>query len=69
MRPSALEQYIATLPEDLQRVALQAVKEEVERLQQGDYTPEEVEAQKISAALGAAFRRTMDMVILDLLKK
>ncbi len=40
-KPTAMEQYISTLLEALQILALKVVKEEHDRWERGDFTPEE----------------------------
>ncbi len=68
-KPSVLEQWIATLPEHLQVLALNAIKEEHDRWERGDLTAEEKEGLKIAREMGEAARQTVDDAILRTLSK
>lgn len=68
-KPSALEIYIATLPEHLQVLALNAIAEEHDRWERGDLTAEEKEGLKIAREMGEAARKTVDNAILKALSK
>jgi hypothetical protein len=64
-RPSALEEYISTLPYDLQILSLSAVKEEHDRIMRGDLTPEEKRFQDLVKSLGAAAARKREAIALS----
>ena len=59
-RPSVIEEFLATLPEDLQILALQAIKEERERFGRGDFTEEEKKIFKIASDLGRAAKKKIE---------
>lgn len=61
--PSAVEQFIATFPEELQCLALQVIKEEHDRFEREDFTPKEKELFRIASELGELSRQTIDDVI------
>jgi len=67
-RPSAIDELLATLPEDLQILALQAIKDEHDRIERGDFTEEEREMFKIVNDLGRSAGETMDSIIIGCLK-
>ena len=61
-KPSVLEQYINTLPEDLQILALQIVKEEHDRWKRGDLTPEEKARQETVREFAKSTAQTMEKI-------
>ena len=61
-KPSSLENFIATLPESYQILALQAIKEEHDRFACEDFTEEEKTLFKFTSDLGTALAKTIDRV-------
>ena len=59
-KPTAMEQYISTLPENLQVLALKAVKEEHDRWERGDLTEDEKAQQVIVKHLGTGMASPME---------
>ena len=59
-RPSVIEEFLATLPEDLQILALHAIKGEHERFGRGDFTEEEKEIFKMASGLGRAAKKIIE---------
>ena len=68
LKPSAVEQFIATLPEDLQVKCLNAIKEEHDRWERGDLTPDEKELQEVARNLGRSAAQRRDEIALKILK-
>lgn len=69
-KPSALEFYIATLPEGLQIEALKAVKEEHDRWDRRDLTPEEYHLSvEIPTKLAINCRKTIEALYVSILNK
>lgn len=66
-RPSALERFLATLPESLSRLAHEAIAEEWARLDRGDYTEEERRMLEGARALGKAAREFHEKSIAEVL--
>ena len=64
-RPSAIDEFLATLPEDLQIIALQVIKEERERFERGDFTEEEKRVFQVAEDLGASAAKTIEKIRLE----
>ena len=65
--PSALEEFLATLPEPLSILAHEAIAEEWARLERGEYTKEELEALEQIKALAKSARETHEKMIIEVL--
>jgi len=68
-RPSAIDDFLATLPDDVQILALQAIKEERDRFGRGDFTEEEKKMFKMASDLGANAAKTFDQIALKCITK
>jgi hypothetical protein len=68
-KPGAINQYLATLPEEYQKLAIQAIIDEHNRWERGDLTPEERESQEMMRRLGRQAAQTVDNVFLKCLNK
>lgn len=66
--PSRLEQYISTLPKDLQIEALKVIKQEHDRFEREDYTDEEKIFFDRVNKLAISASKTRDKIILDCLR-
>ena len=62
-KPSAIEEYLSTLPKPLQVIGLQAIKEEHERWESDDLTKQEREFQKIVYNLAMSACRYRENII------
>lgn len=65
--PSEIDRMLAEMPEEMQILALQAIIEEHERFQRGDFTEEEMRVFEYSEACGAAMAETVDEIIVGVL--
>lgn len=63
-RPSAIDEFLATLPVDLQILALQAIKEEHDRFARRDFTEEEKKIFRLAEDCGRNAAETIDRIIL-----
>lgn len=61
-RPSAFGEFLATLPEHLQILALEAIKEEHERFERKDFTEEEKMFFKFASDCGLAAAKTAESI-------
>ena len=61
-KPSMIECFIANLPKDLQREALEAAVKEIKRIESGNLTKEERKMQTTAQRMGAAAGRSMEEV-------
>ncbi len=68
-RPSALESFIAGLPNDLQVTAMQAVCDELNRLKRKEYTIEEQGLLNRARQMGQAFSLHLKQEILRVLEE
>uniref|UniRef100_A0A6M3LJP9 Uncharacterized protein n=1 Tax=viral metagenome TaxID=1070528 RepID=A0A6M3LJP9_9ZZZZ len=64
LRPSAIDEFLAPLPENLQILALQAIKEEHDRFERGDFTEEEKKLFQTAADLGTNAAKTIERIAL-----
>lgn len=63
-KPSAINNLLATLPENLQILALQTIKEEYDRLERGDFTENEKKMFQLVIELGANAAKTINQIAL-----
>lgn len=68
-RPSAIDEFLATLPEDLQILALQVIKEEHDRFERGDFTDEEKKMFQMASDLATNMAKTLDQIALKCITK
>ena len=61
-KPSAISEYISTLPIELQERALQVIVEEEQRWKQGKLTPEELKSREIFEKLGHACAKSLENI-------
>ena len=66
---SAIEQYIENLPENLQLLALSAIKEEHDRWERGDLTPTEKAFEEMVFVSGQIMAQKIDEEILSILTR
>jgi len=65
---NSIESFISTLPDELQVLALQVIKEEDERFARGDFTKEERACFEMAEKCGEICGETMDKTIIDAIK-
>jgi hypothetical protein len=65
-KPPALSERLKDLPEDLQIMALRAIKEEVDRFERGDFTEEEKRSFELARELGASAQKTKEKIITEI---
>ena len=64
-RPSAIDEFLATLPKDLQILALEAIKEEHNRFARGDFTEDEKKLFKRAGDLGSNMAKTIEKTAME----
>ena len=62
---SSINEFLATLPIELQIEALKVIKEEHDRWERGDLTEEEKEWSEIACELGKNMRQTMEEIYMS----
>ncbi len=62
-RPSAAEEYISTLPENLQIEAMKAVVDEGNRIRNGPWTAEEIMTKKMVQNMARAANNKMESIV------
>ena len=65
-RSSAIDEFLAILPEDLQISALQAIKEEHGRFKRGDYTEEEKRMFQMASDLGTNAAKKLEQIAFEM---